>query len=160
MAGKRPKAELRNLALNRQASHFYHLIEKFEAGIELTGTEVKSIREGNANLKDGYGVVKGGEVWLIDCHISPYRSGSYMNHDPLRDRRLLLGRHEIDKLSGKTIEKGLTLVPIRFYLKKNLIKCEIALAKGKKVYDRREESRNRTIDREARQEMHEHRRHG
>ena len=160
MAAKNPKAELRNLALNRQASHFYHLLEKFEAGIQLTGTEVKSIREGKANLKDGYAMVKGGEVWLLDCHISPYRAGSYMNHAPLRARRLLLGRHEINKLTGKTHEKGLTLVPTRLYLKKNLIKCEIALAKGKKVYDRREESRNRTIDREAQQEMHAHRKRG
>ena len=158
MAPKGNKPEVRNLAVNRQASHFYHLLEKFEAGIELTGTEVKSIREGKANLKDGYGMVKNGEVWLIDCHISPYSAGSYMNHDPLRDRRLLLGRREIDKLSGKTIEKGLTLVPTRLYLKKNLIKVEIALAKGKKVYDRRDETRQRTIDREARQEMSEHRR--
>ena len=158
MAAKRPKSELRNLAVNRQAPHFYHLLQRFEAGIELTGTEVKSIREGKANLKDGYGVVKDGEVWLVDCHISPYRAGSYMNHAPLRERRLLLGRHEIDKLSGKTNEKGLTLVPTRLYLKKNLIKCEIALAKGKKVYDRRDETRNRTIDREARQEMQAHRR--
>ncbi|MBI4165773.1 MAG: SsrA-binding protein SmpB [Acidobacteria bacterium] len=158
MGAKLAKPEQRNLAVNRQASHFYHLLERFEAGIELTGTEVKSIREGKANLKDGYAVVKEGEVWLINCHISPYTAGSYMNHDPLRDRRLLLGRREIDKLSGKTIERGLTLVPTRLYLKKNLIKCEIALAKGKKVYDRRDESRQRTIDREARQEMTEHRR--
>ncbi len=158
MGARAAKPEIRNLAVNRQAGHFYHLLEKFEAGVELTGTEVKSIREGKANLKDGYAVVKGGEAWLIDCHISPYTAGSYMNHVPQRDRRLLLKRREIDKLSGKTNEKGLTIVPTRLYLKKNLIKCEIALAKGKKVYDRRDESRQRTIDREAKQEMSEHRR--
>ncbi len=160
MGAKGTKTEQRNLAVNRQASHFYHLLEKFEAGIELTGTEVKSIREGKANLKDGYAAVKDGEVWLLDCHVSPYTAGSYMNHAALRERRLLLTRREIDKLSGKTVEKGLTLIPLRLYLKKNLIKCEIALAKGKKVYDRRDATRQRTIDREAKQEMSEHRRRG
>ena len=95
---------------------------------------------------------------MIDCHISPYTAGSYRNHDPLRDRRLLLRRQEIDKLAGRTQEKGLTLIPLRLYLKKNLIKCEIALAKGKKVYDRREASRRRTIDRETAQAILEHRR--
>ena len=160
MAAKSKKDDVRNLAVNRQAPHFYHLLEKFEAGIELTGTEVKSIREGKSNLKDSYGVVKDGQVWLVDCHISTYGAGSYMNHDPLRDRRLLLHRNEIDKLTGKTQEKGLTLVPIRFFLKKNLVKCEIAVAKGKKVYDRREVTRQRTIDRETRQAISEHRKRG
>jgi SsrA-binding protein len=149
---------LKNLALNRQARYFYHLLEKFEAGIELTGTEVKSIREGKANLKDSYALARQGEVWLIDCHISPYTAGSYRNHDPLRERRLLLRRPEIDKLTGRTEEKGLTLIPTRLYLKNNLIKCEIALAKGKKVYDRREAARRRTIDRETQQAIREHRR--
>ncbi len=149
---------MKNLAVNRQAPHFYHLQEKFESGIELTGTEVKSIREGRANLKDSYAVVRKGEAWLVDCHISPYRAGSYLNHDPLRERRLLLRRREIDKLAGHTQTKGLTIIPTRLYLKKNLIKCEIALAKGKKVYDRRETERRRTIDREAKQAIQEHRR--
>jgi len=158
MTAKTSQAEKRNLAVNREASHFYHLLEKFEAGIELTGTEVKSIREGKANLKDSYGMARNGELWMIGCHISPYTAGSYRNHDPLRDRRLLLRRREIDKLTGRTQEKGLTLIPLRLYLKKNLIKCEIALAKGKKVYDRREASRRRTIDRETAQAILEHRR--
>jgi len=158
MTAKTSQAEKRNLAVNRQASHFYHLLEKFEAGIELTGTEVKSIREGKANLKDSYAMARNSELWMIDCHISPYTAGSYRNHDPLRDRRLLLRRQEIDKLTGRTQEKGLTLIPLRLYLKKNLIKCEIALAKGKKVYDRREASRRRTIDRETAQAILEHRR--
>ena len=144
--------------MNRQAQHLYHLQEKFEAGIELTGTEVKSLREGKANLKDAYAVVKRGEVWLIDCHISPYPAGSRFNHDPLRDRRLLFHRREIDRLAGRTQEKGLTLVPTRMYMKKNMIKCEIALAKGKKIYDHRETSRRRTIDRETEQDVREHRR--
>lgn len=155
---KTSQPAVRNFAVNRQAPHFYHLLEKFETGIELTGTEVKSVREGKVNLKDSYAAVKKAEVWLIDCHISPYAAGSRFNHDPLRDRRLLLHRREIDKLAGRTQEKGLTLVPTRLYLKRNLIKCEIALAKGKKVYDHRETSRRRTIDRETEQAIREHRR--
>jgi SsrA-binding protein len=126
--------------------------------MELTGTEVKSIRDGKIMLKDSYVKINKGQAWLIDCHISPYTSGSYLNHDPLRDRRLLLHEQEINKLAGRTQEKGLTLVPTRVYLKKNMIKCEIALAKGKKVYDHRETSRRRTIEREAQQDIHEHRR--
>jgi len=148
----------RNFALNRQAGHYYHLMEKFEAGIELTGTEVKSIREGKANLKDSYAVVKNSEVWLVDCHIGGYSAGSYFNPDPLRDRRLLLHQQEIHKLMGRTQEKGLTLIPTRLYLKNNLIKCEIALAKGKTVWDQRETIRRRTIDRETEQDIREHRR--
>ncbi len=157
MAGQPSQLSAKNFAVNRQAGYFYHLMEKFEAGIELTGTEVKSIREGKANLKDSYAVVKGGEVWLIDCHISAYTAGSYFNPDPLRDRRLLLRRQEIDKLMGRTQEKGLTLIPTRLYLKNNLIKCEIALAKGKKVWDQRETLRRRTVDRETAQDIREHR---
>jgi SsrA-binding protein len=157
MATQPSKPRIRNFALNRQAGYFYHLLEKFEAGIELTGTEVKSIREGKVNLKDSYAAVRNGEAWLLDCHISPYTAGSYLNHDPLRERRLLLNRAEIHKLAVRTLEKGLTIVPTRLYLKKNLIKCEIALAKGKKVYDRREASRRRTIEREAEQAIREHR---
>lgn len=156
MGAKTSKPAAKNFALNRQAGHYYHLLEKFEAGVELTGTEVKSIRDGKANLKDGYAIVRGNEVFLIDCHISPYTAGSYANHDPLRDRRLLLRREEINKLKGRTQEKGLTVVPTRLYLKKNLIKCEIALAKGKNVYDRRETERQRTVDRETELEMREH----
>ncbi len=161
MAAKSSHPATKNFAVNRQAGHFYHLLEKFEAGIELTGTEVKSVREGSVNLKDSYGLVKGGEVWLVACHISAYSAGSYLNHDPLRERRLLLHRNEINKLAGRVQEKGLTLVPTRLYQKKNLIKCELALAKGKKLYDRRETERRRTIDRETAQDIHEHRRrHG
>jgi SsrA-binding protein len=148
----------KHFAVNRQAQHLYHLLEKFEAGLELTGTEVKSVRDGKINLKDSYVDFQKGQAWLIDCHISPYTAASYLNHDPLRDRRLLLHRQELDKLAGRTQEKGLTVVPTRVYLKKNLIKCEIALAKGKKVYDHRETSRRRTIERETQQDIQEHRR--
>jgi SsrA-binding protein len=148
----------RNLAVNRQASHYYHFLEKFECGVELTGTEVKAIREGKASLKDGYAVVRGGEVWLLDCHIGAYLAGSYMNKEALRERKLLLHREEIHKLVGRTEERGLTLIPLRFYLKKNLIKCELALAKGKTVFDRRETLRRRTVERETAQEIREHQR--
>ena len=149
---------VKHFAVNRQAQHLYHLLDKFEAGLELTGTEVKSVREGKINLKDSYVDFERNQAWLIDCHISPYTAGSYCNHEPLRDRRLLLHRQEIDKLAGRTQEKGLTVIPTRVYLKKNLIKCEVALAKGKKVYDHRETSRRRTIERETQQAIHEHRR--
>jgi SsrA-binding protein len=158
MAIKNTAARMKNFALNRQAAHFYHFLEKFEAGMELRGTEVKSIREGKVNLKDSYAVVKGAQVWLVNCHVSAYGSGSYLNHDPLRERRLLLHRQEIAKLASRTQEKGLTLVPVRLYMKANRIKCEIALAKGKKVYDRRETERRRTVEREAEQAIRDHRR--
>jgi SsrA-binding protein len=158
MAIKNTAARMKNFALNRQAAHFYHFLENFEAGMELKGTEVKSIREGKVNLKDSYAVVKGAQVWLVNCHVSTYGSGSYLNHDPLRERRLLLHRQEIDKLASRTQEKGLTLVPVRLYMKANRIKCEIALAKGKKVYDRRETERRRTLKRETEQAIRDHQR--
>ncbi len=150
----------RNFAVNRQAQHLYHLLEKFEAGIELTGTEVKSVREGKVSLRDSYATVKGSEVWLLHCHISPYTAGSYLNPDSVRERRLLLHRQEINKLAGQTQVKGLTLIPTRLYLKANMIKCEIAVAKGKKVFDHRETLRRRTLDREAEQDIREHQRRG
>ena len=149
---------IRNFALNRQAGHYYHLLEKFETGIQLAGTEVKSIREGKLNLKDAYAVLRNGEAWLMNCHISAYTAGSYLNSPPLRERKLLLHRKEIDKLMGRTREKGLTLIPTRVYVKNNMIKCEIALAKGKTVWDQRDAIRQRTIDRETAQDIHEHRR--
>jgi SsrA-binding protein len=158
MGEKSGNLRMKNFALNRQASHFYHFLEKYEAGIELLGTEVKSIREGKVNLKDSYGVAKGGQMWLINCHISTYSSGGYSNHDPLRDRRLLLHRQEIDKLFSRMQEKGLTVVPTRLYLKGNRIKCELALAKGKKVYDRRETERRRTVKRETEQAIRDYQR--
>lgn len=143
------------LALNRRASHEYEFLEKFEAGIVLTGTEVKSAREGRINLGDAYARVEGGEVWLLNCHISPFSHGTYANHEPLRVRKLLLRREEIRKLIGRTTERGLTLIPVRVYLKNGRIKCELALARGKKTYDKREAERRKTIDKEARQAMRE-----
>lgn len=141
----------KEIAVNRQAFHNYEILERLEAGIVLTGTEIKSARDGRVNLKDAYGLVKSGEVWLLNCHISPYSHGNYANHDPLRTRKLLLNRSEIRKLIGRTTEKGLTLVPLRLYLKDGRLKCELALAKGRKLHDKREVARMKTIDKEARQ---------
>ena len=151
----RTEKNRKDIAVNRQAFHNYEIIEKFEAGIVLTGTEIKSAREGRDNLKDAYGIVKAGEVWLLNCHISPYSHGSYANHEPLRTRKLLLKHSEINRLIGRTTERGLTLVPLRVYLKEGRLKCELALAKGRKVHDKREVSRQKTIERETRQELKE-----
>jgi SsrA-binding protein len=151
----RTEKNRKDIAANRQAFHNYEIIEKFEAGIILTGTEIKSAREGRVNLKDSYGIVKAGEVWLLNCHISPYSHGNYANHDPLRTRKLLLKRSEINRLIGRTTERGLTLVPLRVYLKEGRLKCELALAKGRKVHDKREVSRQKTLDRETRQALNE-----
>lgn len=145
------------LSTNRQAEHLYFLIERFEAGLELTGTETKAIRNGKASLKESYAAIRNGEAWLLNCHISPYEFGNIHNHDPLRKRKLLLHRQEIRKLTGKTTEKGLTLIPTKMYLKDGRIKCEIALAKGKKLYDKRETERRKTADREARQAIRQRR---
>ena len=136
--------------MNRSASHHYFLLEKYEAGLVLRGTEVKSIRAGEANLKDSYGLVKDGEVWLLNAHIGPYEHGNVFNHEPTRTRKLLLNRQEIRKLIGKTQQKGLTLIPTRLYFKNGHVKCEIALAKGKQLWDKRETERRRTADNEAR----------
>jgi len=141
----------RDAAHNRMASHNYFLLEKFEAGVSLRGTEVKSIREGKANLKDSYGLVKDGELWLLNCHIGPYDHGNYANHAALRTRKLLVHKEEIRKLIGKTQQKGLTLIPTRMYFKNGKIKVELALAKGKQLWDKRETERRRTADKEARE---------
>lgn len=146
---------MKEIAVNRQAFHNYEILEKFEAGLVLTGTEIKSAREGRVNLKDAYGLVKAAEVWLLNCHISPYSHGNYANHHPLRMRKLLLRRSEINRLIGRTTERGLTLVPLRFYLKDGRLKCELALAKGRKVHDKREVSRQKTIDKETKQALSE-----
>jgi len=148
---------VKEIAVNRQAFHNYEIIEKFEAGLVLTGTEIKSARDGKVNLKDSYGLVKAGEVWLLNCHISPYSHGNYANHDPLRTRKLLLNRSEINRLIGRTTERGLTLVPLRMYLKDGRLKCEVALAKGRKTHDKREVERKKTIDKETKQAMNERR---
>lgn len=138
------------LSHNRHAAHQYHLLERFEAGLVLTGTEVKAARAGKVQLKDSHGEVAGNEAWLVNAHISPYSHGNRENHDPLRRRKLLLHRAEIDKLLGKTREKGLTLIPTKVYLKAGRIKCELALGRGKKLHDKREAERKRTQEAEAR----------
>ncbi|MEZ5286862.1 MAG: SsrA-binding protein SmpB [Vicinamibacterales bacterium] len=138
------------IADNRKAYHDFHILETFEAGIALLGTEVKGIREGRANLRDSYARVEQGEVWLHNVHINPYSHRGYVDHDPKRRRRLLLHRQEIRKLIGKTVEKGLTLVPTRLYFKHGRVKVEIALAKGKQAHDKRESIRRRELDRETR----------
>ncbi len=141
----------RDAAQNRAAGHNYFLLEKFEAGMILTGSEVKSIRGGRAQLKDAYGLVKDGELWLLNAHISPYEHGGYANHDPVRSRKLLVHKEELRKLIGKTQQKGLTLIPTRLYFRNGRAKVEIALAKGKQTWDKRETERRRTADREARE---------
>lgn len=148
MAGKSQSGE-KLIATNKKAFHDYFILEKFEAGISLLGTEVKAIREGRLNLKDSYALVRAGEVFLLNCHISPYSHGNRENHDPVRSRKLLLHLTEIRKLIGKTQEKGLTLVPLRVYLKRGKIKVELGVAKGKKLYDKRETERRKEADKEA-----------
>lgn len=137
-------------ATNREAYFNYHILETYECGVALTGTEVKSIREGRCNLKDSYCQVRSGEAFLLNAHISPYSHGNRENHEPTRTRKLLLHKAEIEKLASKAQEKGLTLVPTRMYFKNGRIKLEIGVAKGKKLYDKRETVRRRDADREAR----------
>lgn len=143
-------SETRILSDNRQASHNYFLSDRLEAGIELTGTEVKSARAGKVQLKESYAVVEKDEAWLVNAHISHYSHGNRENHEPLRRRKLLLHRREIDKLLGQTRERGFSLIPTKMYLKEGRIKCEIALARGKKLYDKRETERKREAEAEAR----------
>jgi SsrA-binding protein len=146
------------VATNRKAYHDYFIEEKFEAGIMLQGTEVKSLREGRVNLQDSYASVKGNEVFLHHCHINPYSHGNIMNHEPLRTRKLLLHRKEINKLLGKTQQQGLTLIPLRIYFsKRGLAKVELGLAKGKKQHDRRETIKTREASREVERAMKEKR---
>jgi SsrA-binding protein len=155
--GRKRKAAAGDVATNRQASFRYNLLDRFEAGLVLTGTEVKSVREGNVQLKDSYAMVRDGEVWLIGSYIAPYGPASRENHDPERERKLLLHRNEIDRLIGATRERGLTIVPTRVYFSApgSRAKVEIALAKGKDVYDKREAIRKRDTAREVARELRE-----
>jgi SsrA-binding protein len=146
-----------NIAENRKAYHDFHLLETFEAGVALLGTEVKAIREGRVNLRDSYARVENGEVFLFNVNISPYSHRGYADHEPLRRRKLLLHRDEIRKLIGKTVEKGMTLVPVRMYFKKGRVKVAISLAKGKKEFDKRETIKRRETDRETRAAIKAHR---
>ena len=146
---EREKAQ-RIIADNRKAFHDYHVLESWEAGVALLGSEVKAIREGRVNLRDSFARVEDGEVFLYNVNISPYSHRGYVDHEPLRRRKLLLNRDEIRKLIGKTVEKGMTLVPIRLYYKKGRVKVAVSLAKGKKDYDKRETIKRREADRETR----------
>ena len=139
---------VKTVATNRKAYHNYYIGENLEAGIALTGTEIKSIREGRVSLGDAYIRPENGELWLLNAHIARYEAGSYMSHEPNRPRRLLLHRKQIDSLAGQLAEKGLTLVPTKLYLKDSRAKLAIALAKGKKLYDKREAITRREVDRE------------
>ena len=138
----------KNITVNRKARHEYTILQTFEAGIALQGTEVKSLRQDKANLVDGYAKIENGEVWLVSVHISEYTQGNINNHDPVRSRKLLLKKSEIRKLIGKTKEKGLTLIPLRLYFKNGKVKVELALAKGKKVYDKRRDIAKKDFQRE------------
>jgi SsrA-binding protein len=139
-----------NIAENRKAFHDFHILETYEAGVALLGTEVKSIREGRVNLRDSFARVENAQVWLYNVNISSYSHRGYADHEPLRQRKLLLHRDEIRKLIGRTVEKGMTLVPLRLYFKNGKVKVAIGLAKGKKDYDKRETIKRREVDRETR----------
>ncbi len=143
------KQTIRPLASNRRATHEYQILETFEAGLMLTGTEVKAARAGKVQLRDSYVEIRDGQAYLVGAHISHYSHGNRENHPPERDRKLLLSRRELDKLFGRTQLKGFTVIPLSFYLKGNWVKVELALAQGKKLYDKRETERKKEADREA-----------
>ena len=143
---------------NRAASYNYHLLDKLEAGLVLVGTEVKTLREGKATLREAYADIRAGEVWLVNSHIPEYQPGGQRNHDPLRQRKLLLNRREIDKLLIQTQQKGMTIVPLKIYFRDGMAKCELAVAKGKKFHDRREAERQKEAKREASEAMYRSRR--
>jgi SsrA-binding protein len=147
--------EEKALVANRAAFHEYHISDKYEAGVALTGTEVKSVMAGRVQLKDSYVAVRDGEAWLFNAHISPYSHGNRANHEPLRTRKLLLHRREIEKLDEVATIQGMTLVVTRMYLKNGRIKLEVGVAKGKKLYDKRETEMRRTVDRETRAQLKE-----
>ena len=149
---------IKTVATNRKAYHDYYIQDSQEAGIALTGSEIKSIRAGRVNLRDAYIRPEGGELWLLNAHIARYEASSYLSHEPTRPRKLLLHRKQIDNLTSKVAEKGLTLVPLRLYIKGSLAKVEVALAKGKKLYDKRESIARRDAERDIGQAMRRQRR--
>src|SRR5687768_13673628 len=148
----------KNIAENRKAFHDFHILETFEAGVALLGTEVKSIREGNVNLRDSFARVEAGEIWIYNVHINPYSHRGYSSHEPTRRRKLLLRRAEIRKLIGRTVERGMTLVPTRMYFRNGHVKVSIGLARGKKAHDKRETIKRRETERETRAAIKERRR--
>ena len=145
--------ETKLIAKNPTAFHNYTIEDKLEAGIVLSGTEIKSIRNGKANLKDSYAIIKNGEVYIVGMHISPYEQGNIFNKDPLRDRKLLLTKREINKLIGLTKQKGYSLLPLNMYFKGSLVKIELGIGKGKKLYDKREDIAKKDAERRIRQQM-------
>lgn len=145
----------KDIVTNRVAFHEYHILDKYEAGIVLQGTEVKSVMEGRIQLKESYVAVKDGEIWLLNAHVSPYSHGNRENHEPLRTRKLLLHKREIERLEKEVMQKGMTLVVTRIYWKNGRIKFEIGVAKGKKLYDKREDLKARTIEKETRAQLKE-----
>ncbi|GEL07501.1 SsrA-binding protein SmpB [Salisediminibacterium halotolerans] len=145
--------EGRDIAQNRKARHDFHIEETFECGIVLTGTEIKSVRNRRVNFKDSFARVKNGEVWIHNMHISPYEQGNRFNHDPVRARKLLLHKKEINKLAGMTKEKGYTLVPLKMYIKNGVAKVLIGIGKGKKKYDKREDLKQKAMKREVEREF-------
>ena len=148
MVDTKTEPERQSIAKNRSARHEYAILDTFEAGLVLTGTEVKSLRDGRANISDAYGVVKGGELWLLNANISPYGSGGYVNHEPGRSRKLLLHQREIRRLIGAVEREGLTLIPLELYFRRGLAKVSLALARGKKLHDKRDDARRRDAERD------------
>jgi SsrA-binding protein len=148
MPSQAEDAREKTIANNRRARHEYEILETIEAGLVLRGTEVKSLRDGQVNFKDSYATIRNSEGWLLGCHISPYSHGTDANHDPERDRKLLLNRREIERLVGKIAERGLTLVPLRLYFRNGRVKIELGLARGKKLHDKRSTLREREVRRE------------
>jgi len=142
------KSQRRDITVNRRARHDFHIEETVEAGLVLTGSEVKALRDGKANLKDSYGRIHNDEAWLLNAHISPYGPASQFGHEPTRTRKLLLHRREIERLAGKVKERGFTLIPLRLYFKNGRVKVELGLARGKKLYDKRAAIRDREVKRE------------
>ena len=149
----RETGEEKNVVTNRRARHEYFVLESYEAGLALKGTEVKSLRTGSANLQDGYVTLRRGELWLVGMHVNPFDKGNINNHDPLRDRKLLLHAKEIRKLAAKLQEKGLALIPLRVYFKRNLAKVEIGLCRGKKFFDKRETIKKRDVERQIQRDF-------
>jgi SsrA-binding protein len=145
---KAKELDRQSIAKNRAARHEYEILDTFEAGLVLTGTEVKSLREGRANITDAYGTVRNGELWLLNAHISPYGSGGYVNHEPTRTRKLLLHQREIRRLIGAVERQGLTLVPLELYFQRGRAKVAIALVRGKKLHDKRDDARRRDAERD------------
>jgi SsrA-binding protein len=148
MAKSDDKPEIESIAKNRRARHDYAILDTYEAGIVLTGSEVKSLRDGKANLSDAYGIVRNGEIYILNLHISPYERASYNNHEPTRTRKLLLHKREIGRLIGAIERQGLTLIPLELYFKRGIAKVAMALGKGKKLHDKREDAKARDADRE------------